>query len=280
MKLLVFLVAVVSLVQAYEGDVFPRHIDPITSPNLRKFLRSPHPRITGGEEAVPNSIPYQVGLFLEVTGGTAFCGGSLISQKTILTAAHCVDGASSVEVRLGAHRVQQNESSQVRVTSTNFTIHSGWNPLTLLNDIALINLASAVNLTDNIKLATLPSRSDVSNNFLNDLSTVSGWGLDADSSTTISPVLRKVDVPVGSNLLCNIYYLGSIADSHICTSGLDGKSTCSGDSGGPLVSSTGKQIGLVSFGIALGCEVGWPSAYTRITSFVDWIQQNSDVVIL
>lgn len=112
---------------------------------------------------------------------------------------------------------------------------------------------------------------------MGDQATVSGWGLPSDSATSISPVLRYITIPVGSNTVCSLYYLGSIQATHICASGDGGKSTCSGDSGGPLVASTGEQIGVVSFGIALGCEIGWPHVYTRVTSYVSWIRENSDV---
>ncbi|KAJ8928411.1 hypothetical protein NQ314_019000 [Rhamnusium bicolor] len=63
---------------------------------------------------------------------------------------------------------------------------------------------------------------------------VSGWGLDSDNATTISPVLRQVTIPIISNERCNVAYVGVIQDTHICASGLGGRSTCSGDSGGPL----------------------------------------------
>lgn len=90
-------------------------------------------------------------------------------------------------------------------------------------------------ILDKIQLVKLPSRSDASNTFANAQGRVSGWGLDSDQATAVSPVLREVDVNVLTKLLCNIRYLGVIQDSHICSSGVGGVGSCSGDSGGPLV---------------------------------------------
>lgn len=131
-----------------------------------------------------------------------------------------------------------------------------------------------------ISTIRLPPKSSSGNSYSGEVATVSGWGLDSDSASAISSVLRFINIPVGSNTVCNLYYFGAIQSTHICASGDEGRSTCSGDSGGPLVlAATGEQIGVVSFGIALGCEIGWPHVYTRVTSYLDWIENNSDVLI-
>ncbi|GJQ80760.1 hypothetical protein Trydic_g9352 [Trypoxylus dichotomus] len=285
MKSFLVLTACVALASASVDppNIKPRDVD------LSSVLRLPRipasgwdnsQRVVGGNEVAEHSKPYQVALLLSSSQGTFFCGGSLISRKSVLTAAHCVDGVNSAEVILGAHRFAQNEESQVRVqvSSSNFKIHSGWNSLLLTNDIAIIELNEEVELNDFIQVVSLPSRSEVSNTFTNNRAIVSGWGLDSDSAITVSSVLREVEVRVLAKLVCNLAYFGIIQNSHICTSGIGGVGSCSGDSGGPLVIGD-KQIGVVSFGIAFGCEIGWPSVFTRVTSYLDWIEDNSDVVI-
>ncbi|CAG2069123.1 unnamed protein product [Timema podura] len=132
-----------------------------------------------------------------------------------------------VEVVLGAHNVREIESSQVIRHSSQVIIHPGWNPSTLVNDVALIHLTAPVAFNSNISPIRLPSHSQLNNNFANSPATVSGWGLPSDSATAISPVLRFINQPVITNLICNLRFFGAIQSSHICTSGDGGRSTCS-----------------------------------------------------
>nr|XP_022909844.1 transmembrane protease serine 9-like [Onthophagus taurus] len=242
------------------------------------FWDLPKNRIVGGQEAVPNSIKYQAALRVTVGTENYFCGASLISTRYLLTAAHCVDGASEIQVTLGAHKINEAEDTQVKITTDAYTMHSGWDATQIINDIAVIDLKQEIELTENIQPVNLPTYADVANEFTDSVARVSGWGLDSDSSDSISPVLREVYATVISNLVCNISYLGQIHNSNICTGGSGGVGSCSGDSGGPLVHND-KLIGIVSFGLAIGCEVGWPSAFTRVTTYLDWIQAHSDVII-
>lgn len=90
-------------------------------------------------------------------------------------------------------------------------------------------------------------------------------------------------MPVMPNSGCLRYYPDSIKESNICVRTIGGISTCNGDSGGPLVHKDGNNttlIGITSFGYiyGCGCEVGWPGIFTRITSYLDWIEEHSGVV--
>ncbi|XP_065169021.1 brachyurin-like [Atheta coriaria] len=237
--------------------------------------KNPNTRIVNGEEVEPHSIPWQVGLLIQMknTEGTAFCGGSIISNQWILTAAHCVETAESIEVVLGAHKIKEEEDTQIRVVTTEFLHHEDWSRFTLTNDIALVKLPEPVEFNDNIQSIGLPS--DIGN--IDDLTvSVTGWGKDSDEATSVSEVLRIISVPVMPNDKCNNFYFGIIQDTHMCTDSWAGSigtghSTCSGDSGGPLVLEGTTQVGIVSFGIAFGCELGYPAAFTRVSSYVDWI---------
>ncbi|XP_022909844.2 brachyurin-like [Onthophagus taurus] len=244
---------------------------------ILQFLKNHHDKIVGGEEAEPHSIPYQVGLIISYNEYSSFCGGSLISENTVLTAAHCINGSSNFQVILGAHNINLWEESQQLITSNNYTVHEKWDQNTLQNDIALIHLPTSAKLNEYVQIIRLPSRSETSD-FAGKRARVSGWGKASDSATGISPTLRFVNVVVTTNEFCEYWYKGYITEIHICTDGGGGYGACGGDSGGPLVLYE-QLIGVASFSVSLGCEVDWPSGYQRVTSHLDWIEDNSDVVI-
>ncbi|XP_076042405.1 chymotrypsin BI-like [Oratosquilla oratoria] len=236
-------------------------------------------RIVGGTEATPHSYPWQVALFID---SGFFCGGALISDEWVLTAAHCTDGGNSIQVVLGAHNVQTYESSQVTMTSYNFFEHQNWISYLLMNDIALIKLPKKVDFNSYIQPVCLPTRSEQGDLMVGKTVTASGWGKSSDSAGGITNKLRNVNLPVISNTECAYTYGGIVTDNILCTSGAGGKGTCSGDSGGPLnYKSNGRAEtrGVVSFGSSAGCELGYPAAFTRVTAYLDWIETNTGIAI-
>jgi len=239
-------------------------------------------RIVGGEEAKEHAWPWQVALFID---DAWFCGGSIISENYILTAAHCVDGASYFDVMAGAHNVRESsEPCRVEVTSYNGWTHPSWNSNDLSGDLALIELPSPLPMNDCISTICLPDSGD--SPAVGSLVTVTGWGKPSDSAGGISPVLREVrDIPVISNADCNDVY-GIVGDGVICIDTAGGRGSCNGDSGGPLVQKGGKwkavgdkwiQIGIVSFGSSAGCEVGMPAGFTRTEYYLDWIKSETGI---
>merc|ERR1711973_240016 len=183
-------------------------------------------RIVGGLEAEPNQWPWQVALFVD---NAWFCGGSLISENYVLTAAHCVDGASYYDIMAGAHNVRESsEPNRVEITSFNGWYHPQWDPNTLSNDIALIELPSPITFNDYIKPSCLPSVGDTADP--NELVTATGWGKPSDNAGGISPVLRMVeDLPIITNSECNAIY-GIVGDGVVCIDTTGGKGTCSSTS--------------------------------------------------
>lgn len=107
---------------------------------------------------------------------------------------------------------------------------------------------------------------------------VSGWGVYADGAST-SNELRFVDLNIKDRSHCvGVFGPEVVRVSNVCTNADRGKSTCGGDSGGPLVleyAGDRFQIGIVSYGAAAGCEKGYPSVFTRVASFLDWISTNT-----
>lgn len=245
----------------------------------------PDGRIVGGYFATPGQFPYQIVMIANFPEGGALCGGSVLSQNFILTAAHCVDQASGGTIILGAHdRTDANEPGQVRIpfTADGVYYHESWDPSLIRYDIATVRMSTPVQFSDRIQPVTLPKWSDLENDFSGVTGTVSGFGRFSDDINAASDVLRYVTNPIQTNTACNIRFLGLIQPENICLAGENGRGACSGDSGGPMtISRDGKtvQVGVVSFGLALGCERNWPSVFARTSSFLQWIQANSDVII-
>ncbi|OWR44235.1 chymotrypsin [Danaus plexippus plexippus] len=129
-----------------------------------------------------------------------------------------------------------------------------------------------------IGTVSLPTGLEIFDDFNGQVAIASGYGLTQDGgSISNSQFLSYVNMSVITNEVCNIAFFGNIRPSNICTSTQGGKSTCRGDSGGPLVVQRRDRtvlVGVTSFGIAFGCEIGWPAAFSRITSFLGFINDN------
>jgi len=233
-------------------------------------------RIVGGNEAGPQQFPYQAGLRLTIPGNAnqGTCGASLVSTTRVITAAHCIDIVSSADVHLGAHFLNREEATQVRQTipATNIFWHEDYNRATIVNDVAIMNLNSAVTETPAIRPIRLPRGADVDNDFAGELAVASGWGRHS-SANVASEFLRFVQVNVMTNTACRVRFPTLIQQSTICTAGTGGVGACNGDSGGPLtvqVQGESVMIGIASFAFTSNCEAGWPTGFARVTSFVSW----------
>lgn len=172
-------------------------------------------RIIGGQEAAVHQFPYQVGLRLHIrnSANVGTCGGSLLSHNRVVTAAHCVDMVESVTSVLGAHfLLNTTEPAQVRITSPEgqFFWHEAYNPQTLVNDVAIINLPTPVTFNAAIQPIALAPPTD--GDFAGTPATASGWGRFGPENA-ISPFLRFVHVNVITNLACRVRFPTIIQDS-------------------------------------------------------------------
>ncbi|XP_014100177.2 brachyurin [Bactrocera oleae] len=265
-------------------NVPPLHVDPKIPYHPRMNLDGPTGRITNGQIADEKQFPYQAGLRLYISGGAVWCGGSLISDRWVLTAAHCTDSLTTgVDVYLGAwDRTDATEKNQqiIFVSKKNVIVHENWDRSAIINDISLIKLPVPIEFNDYIQPIALPKKSASYDTYVNQPVIASGWGKITDSATAVTNILRWIEVPVLSNTVCNRWFVGSVKSTNICIRTTGGKSTCNGDSGGPLAYNDGEStvlVGATSFGIALGCEIGWPSVFTRITSYLDWIEEKTGI---
>jgi trypsin len=235
--------------------------------------------IVGGQDAQPGQFPWQISL--QRRSGTRFshsCGGSILNERWVVTAAHCVDGARTRNLRVvaGDHNRNVNEGVEQTVTLARIVEHPNYNPSTSENDIALLELSSPLILSSARRTAAIglftPADSAAGLDAPGTLSTISGWGTTSESGS-LPAVLKFAQVPVISDTEAREAY-GDIADSMIGAGfPQGGVDTCQGDSGGPLTLQTpaGPRLaGLTSFGI--GCaRAGLPGIYTEVSFFNSFI---------
>ncbi|XP_030639319.1 trypsin-2-like [Chanos chanos] len=218
-------------------------------------------KIVGGYECKRHSQPWQVSL----NAGYHFCGGSLINQNWVVSAAHCYK--SRIEVRLGEHHIQLNDGTEQFIDSSRVIRHPDYNSRTIDNDIMLIKLSTPATLNSYVQPVALPSSCAPAGTRC----TVSGWG-NTMSTTDDRNKLQCLEIPILSFTDCNNSYPGMITDAMFCAGYLEGgKDSCQGDSGGPVVCN-GELQGVVSWGY--GCaEKNHPGVYAKVCIFNQWIDQ-------
>ncbi|XP_014885362.1 chymotrypsin-like protease CTRL-1 [Poecilia latipinna] len=226
-------------------------------------------KIVNGENAVSGSWPWQVSL--QDGSGFHFCGGSLINEYWVVTAAHCRVSPSNHRVILGEHDRQYNsEPIQVKTISRAIT-HPYFNSNTLNYDITLLRLSSPAQFSSRVSPVCLLSSSSSIPSGTKCVTT--GWGRTGQTS---SPrYLQQTSLPLLSPAQCRNYWGTSrITDVMICA-GASGVSSCQGDSGGPLVcesSGVWYLAGIVSWGTS-NCNVYAPAVYARVSYLRSWIDQ-------
>ncbi|KAK0091685.1 hypothetical protein PV326_002856, partial [Microctonus aethiopoides] len=239
-------------------------------------VRNEESRIVGGQTTGVNEFPWVVRLsYLN----KFYCGGTLINDRYVLTAAHCVKGFMwfMIKVTFGEHdRCDEKCKPETRYVVR--TLTGDFSFLNFDNDIALLKLNERVPMTEIIKPVCLPINKE--NDYVHVKAIAAGWGTTREDGKP-SCVLQEVEVPVMSLQECRntSYSPRMISDNMLCAGYPDGKKdSCQGDSGGPLITERPdkkyEMIGVVSWGN--GCaRPGYPGVYTRITRYIDWVGENT-----
>ncbi|XP_069552334.1 suppressor of tumorigenicity 14 protein homolog [Brachyistius frenatus] len=239
-------------------------------------------RIVGGQNAELGEWPWQVSLHFMTYGHV--CGASIISERWLLSAAHCFvtssqenHVASNWQTYSGMQSLFKQDGIQLRPLKKIIS-HPDYNQMTFDYDIALLELSSPLEFTNTIQPICLPASSHV---FPAGMSCwVTGWGALREGGQK-AQVLQKASVKIINDTVCNVVTEGQVTSRMLCSGFLaGGVDACQGDSGGPLVcfEESGKwfQAGIVSWGE--GCaRRNKPGVYSRVTKLREWIKKETGV---
>ncbi|KAM8962457.1 serine protease 33-like [Pelodytes ibericus] len=240
-------------------------------------------RIVGGTDATDGSWPWQISLQYN---NQHVCGGTLISDQWVMTAAHCFVSSTSpsdYRILLGGYKLATTNSHQEYSSVKNITINKLYSGTGSSGDIALLELSNPVTYTSFILPVCIPSASI---NFPEGMECwVTGWGnIGSGVSLPYPETLQQVMLPLISGSSCNtMYHIGSdvsssqiiVKSDQICAGFQAGvKDSCQGDSGGPLVckvQGVWYQVGVVSWGDDCAL-LNRPGIYTLVSNYNAWIR--------
>ncbi|KAK4871702.1 hypothetical protein RN001_015826 [Aquatica leii] len=244
--------------------------------------------IVGGSPASPGEFPFMAAIGYNTDDGIGWlCGGTLISEYFVITAAHCANSrfyGAPITIRLGDIDLKRSDdgTEYVDYDIQDIKVHEQYKPPTHYHDIALLKTVKEVKFTNFIRPACLWSKFEIDHN----ISVATGWGktgyLDNQSDK-----LLKVALNIFENSVCSKAYTtdslrlpNGIISNMLCAGELaGGKDTCQGDSGGPLIVSNPKNrcisyiVGITSFGKGCG-GANVPAVYTRISQYLPWIEKH------
>ncbi|XP_075889401.1 tissue-type plasminogen activator isoform X2 [Nelusetta ayraudi] len=257
---------------------------------LDNSLNRPSYRMFGGRESDITEQPWQALINVYQPRHKQYhhkCGGVLIDSCWVLSAAHCFDEGDvnlvkveKLEVILGRTFRKENSSSEQIFKVEKYWIHENFDSETYDNDIALLKLKTDIGIcaiySPEVLPACLPERGLVLPDWTE--CEISGYGKDAEFSPEFSKRIKRGYVRLWPEARCTPEVLSgrTVTSNMLCagdTRGLD--DACKGDSGGPLVCpSSGRMtlMGVISWGDGCG-KKDKPGVYTRVTHYIDWINE-------
>jgi len=245
------------------------------------------PRVRNGTCTPYGAFPWTVQI-QEFRNGKYFhrCGGSLISDRHVITAHHCFGGSPIKDLRVvvGQYNINKLNDKEMAFEIDQIWYHKGYqsgnNPYS--NDLAMIKLrskgdGSGVRFSREVSPICLPEYGADYRDGLHCV--ISGWGQILPHGKERPECLRAAKVPILNQDKCQIMYShssGAVVDSMLCAGYPEGGvDACKGDSGGPLacyIDGSYKLVGVVSWGLGCG-KANMPGVFTRVQYFLDWIQE-------
>jgi len=254
-------------------------------------------KIIGGSDASIHEYPWMAALKYEKDGRLPqiACGGSLINQRYVLTAAHCLTQewklGKLIQVVLAEYHLLNTTDcvGEVCVNASHIDIekmifHKNYSSETNENDIGLIRLKDNIEYSEFIRPICLPTTVGLVPSKPPDMLEISGWG--ETLRARLSQIKQSLFVPVYDFTECKNKYSKlpnsniNLSESQLCAGGRNREDACKGDSGGALMKVFNKSDkryvieGVLSFGHSLCTEEGWPSVYSRVSSFESWIREH------
>ncbi|VVC33672.1 Serine proteases, trypsin family, serine active site,Peptidase S1, PA clan,Serine proteases, trypsin [Cinara cedri] len=246
----------------------------------------PGSRIVGGTEVKDNEYPWMASLWN--TKRKFFCGGSVVTDQYVLTAAHCFNEDPAPNYREIYTVIGQNNrpnrllpGDPRAVRASVVKVHHKYDPRGANvhdNDIALVRLCKPIRFEHAVRPICLPM---IRHDYGGLTASVAGWGqLSEFSATTL--YLRHATLPLWNEEECTGVpeFVKTGYTANMLCAGLNGggKDSCQGDSGGPLmIYENNEQItvaGIVSWGIGCGAP-RLPGVYTRVDKYLEWITRNT-----
>ncbi|MER8035167.1 serine protease [Streptomyces hydrogenans] len=227
--------------------------------------------VVGGTDAPPAAYPYQVSLQAQNAGGwKAICGGSIIDQRWVLTAAHClITSAGQLRIAVGTNTLPGGTLHLVQETIgyEAYNDNAAGRP----NDIALLKLATPITYTPLVQPIALPDAT-----YPTGAATLTGWGWTSGNGQVTS-TLQQATATLLTVTDCQARWPGqNINTKHLCTYDKgSGISACTGDSGGPLAQN-GRLLGIISWGVA-SCSGTYPTVYTNVSAYRAWITTKTGI---
>ncbi|XP_025790005.1 coagulation factor IX isoform X1 [Puma concolor] len=247
-----------------------KNVDNVTQP-LNDLTR-----IVGGKTAKPGQFPWQVLLKGKID---AFCGGSIINERWVVTAAHCINPDVEITVVAGEHNTEETEHTEQKRNVIRTILHHSYNASVnkYSHDIALLELDEPLTLNSYVTPICVADR-EYTNTFLKfGYGYVSGWGKVFNRGRPAT-ILQYLKVPLVDRATCLRSTKFTIYNNMFCAGFHEGgKDSCQGDSGGPHVTEVegiNFLTGIISWGEECAMK-GKYGIYTKVSRYVNWIKEKT-----